>query len=89
MSKRRPTPPTLRSALTPAQTWYLDALRRWIAHFGTPPTLLELATWLERTTSPVYSALVALEGKGYVARAGGDERLDKRDRRFVPVDGAG
>lgn len=65
------------------ESWYLACLREFIRKRGRPPWLHELAVWLDKSRTAVFSALVSLEGKGYVRRAG--PTRSKADRRFVPV----
>jgi len=77
------SPPPVRPTLPPMEEWYLASLRIFVERRGRPPWLHELAAWLDKSRTAVFSALVSLEGKGYVRRAGASR--SKADRRFVPV----
>lgn len=66
------------------ERWYLDALRKFMTKRGRAPTLKELAEWLDKAISTVHSALLSLEAKGYVGRAG--KTNSQTDRRFVALE---
>lgn len=64
---------------TKMEAWYLAALVKWAKIKKRPPWVHELAGWLGKSNTAVYSALVSLEHKGYVRRVGkGDTRADRR-----------
>lgn len=54
--------------LRPLEAWYLECFARMADHLGRPPTCQELATKIDRTSTPVYRMLAKLEGLGYLAR---------------------
>lgn len=64
------------------EAWYLAALKQWIERTGEPPVLHDLAGWLGKSNTAVYSALISLEHKGWVTRFGDDPSI-KANRRFV------
>jgi len=68
------------------EQWYLDALRKFQLKRGRPPLLRELARWLKKGDTTVYSALLSLEAKGYVGRFG--KTNSRADRRFVALEDA-
>ena len=70
-----PAPPTPSTQLDRLERWYLDCLVALTGHLGRPPSCLELANWIDRTTTPVHRMLSRLESLGYLGR-------DSR-RRFV------
>lgn len=49
-----------------------------------PPWVHELAAWLNKGNTAVYTALRSLEHKGWVRRTGNNPRV-KADRRFEAV----
>jgi DNA-binding IclR family transcriptional regulator len=59
------------------EVWYQRCLQRWTAANKRTPTLDEIAAYCGKSRSAAYSALVALEHKGQLAR--------DQDRRFVVV----
>jgi len=65
-----PDPP--RDQPTKKEAWYLDCLDKWSRHHKRAPTLVELAAFCCKSTTSVYSALVALGHKGHVVQ--GDDR---------------
>lgn len=69
------------------EAYYLDCLRRWTHRMKRAPWVHELAAWVRKSHTAVYSALISLEHKGYVRRVGTDP-AKKSDRRFeaVPMD---
>lgn len=71
-----PPPPPPPDALSPLDRWYLDCLTIHCRHLKRAPSVLEFATWIKRTTTPVHRKLTQLEAAGYVTR---DDR-----RRFLP-----
>lgn len=54
--------------LEPLEAWYLECLERVTAHLGRPPSTIELAAKIDRTTTPTYRMLVRLEALGYAVR---------------------
>lgn len=66
------------------EAWYLAALRQWGERMGEAPWIHELAAWLQKSNTAVYSALISLEHKGWVRRVG-DDPSKKADRRFEAV----
>lgn len=64
------------------QLWYLECLRTWTKQKGRAPTIQELAGWLRKSETAVYSALCQLEHKGWTTRVGGK---GLQARRFVAV----
>jgi hypothetical protein len=76
-------PPDPARQPTRMEWWYLTCLRTWCKRKKHAPAVHELAGWLGKSSTAVYSALVALEHKGYVGRAG--KTNARYDRRFVPV----
>lgn len=62
------------------ELWYLECLRRWVAHHGRSPVIRELSAMCKKSKTAVQSALVALEWKKCVTRVGGD---GDDARRFV------
>jgi len=66
------------------EAWYLAALKQWTERMGTAPWIHELAGWLGKSKTAVYSAMVSLECKGWVRRVGTDPGK-KADRRFEPA----
>jgi predicted transcriptional regulator len=63
------------------EAWYLAALKLWTERTGDAPRIHELAGWLNKSPTAVYSALIALEHKGHVTRVGVDQSI-KSNRRF-------
>jgi predicted transcriptional regulator len=63
--------------------WYFRALCIWMSspRRNGPPTIMEFAVWLDKSRTAAYSALCALEHKGWVTR------VSDTDRRFIPVPG--
>lgn len=78
-----PNPPDLRETPHPMEAWYLECLRVVIAREGGPVTLARFADLVGKSINACYSALRALEGKGYVGRAGSGK--GKLDRRFTVI----
>ena len=81
-----PRPPQIiRSTrpITDLETWYLSCLRLLYKHLGRAPSIVELATYCEKTINPTWVAMRSLESKGAVTRAGTGSTQE--DRRFVPV----
>lgn len=82
-TKQLPKPPPLKaipaSTRPPTQieNWYLTCLRTLTAHYGRPPSIVELAKYCKRAINPTWEAMRSLEAKGNVKR---NER-----RRFVEV----
>lgn len=66
------------------EAWYLAALKLYIKRRKEVPWVHELAAWLRKSKTAVYSALQSLEHKGWVTRLGTGTAKD--DRKFVPVD---
>ena len=65
------------------EAWYLDSLIQWTDRMKRPPVVRELAQWLRKSRTAVYSALISLEHKGWVEREGSSGPV--RHRRFRPV----
>lgn len=79
-ASKLPRPPdapivTNRRALTPTEEWYRDCLRIWSDHHGRAPTIIELASYVDRSHTPVWQAMRALVAKGYV-RQNGERRYE-------------
>lgn len=79
-------PAVQRSQPTYMEAYYLRCLQKWQVKMKRPPWIRELSAWLEKSPTAVYAALVALEAKGWVRRAGAT--MSKADRRFVVADQA-
>ena len=76
-------PPVPGHLPTKMEQWYLTALIKWIAVKKRSPYVNELAGWLGKSNTAVYSALRSLEHKGYVERVGSSGA--RPDRRFQAV----
>jgi len=81
-----------RKKLTARQRATLDALRRYIARHGWPPTVRELGNMLGiASTNGTSSHLAALESKGFISRARLKARcitiLDDKHGQPLPNDG--
>lgn len=70
---------------TKKEAEYLYYLKVWTQRMGRPPWVHELAGWLGKSQTAIYSAMISLEHKGWVGRSGGDP-TKRADRRFVAVD---
>jgi len=60
-----PAPPPL-PALTAMEEWYLTCLGTLSKHLQRAPTIHELASYCQKTKSPVFDAMQALKHKKYV-----------------------
>jgi hypothetical protein len=69
---------------TATELHYLQCLQAWTKRRGRAPWVHELAAWVGKSSTAVYSALISLEHKGYVRRVGADPGK-KADRRFQAV----
>ena len=78
-----PDPPDSREKPHPMEQWYLDCLRVVQRRAGGPVTLKHFAEAVGKSLNACYSALRALEDKGYVGRAGAGNT--KADRRFTVI----
>lgn len=67
--RKAPAPLTgMQTALTPMETWYLDAVIALRRFHGRAASLAEIATWLVRSRNAVYAALCRMERKGRLVR---------------------
>jgi len=84
-SARPGKPPTIhRHPPTRAEAVYLYYLKVWTQRTKRAPWIRELAAWLNKSNTAVYTALRSLEAKGWVRRVGGDSAI-KAHRRFEAV----
>lgn len=58
----------MRPALPQMEAYYLDCVRTYEQRMGKPPTIAELAAWVGKSNTAVYSALRSLMYKGYLAQ---------------------
>lgn len=65
------------------ESYYLECLIRWTGVMHRAPFVHELAGWLGKSKTAVYSALISLEHKGLVERVGKTDKAE--DRRFRAV----
>lgn len=81
MSDKPPAPP--RQPLTPKEAWYRECLIQWTKAKKKPPTMDQLAAWLGKSPTAIYSALISCEHKGHVGRYGKTRK--QLDRRMVAI----
>jgi len=74
-----------REPIGQAEAWYLRCLNQWIADRGSPPTMREMARWLNRSHNAVHDAMKRLLDKGWVKVVNPNRRYN--GNRFVPTDG--
>lgn len=67
------------------EAWYLACLKAWTHRMNRAPVLHELAHWVKKSTTAVYSAMISLEHKGWVKRVG-SRPGNRADRRFEAVE---
>lgn len=59
------------------EAYYLQCVRTYEARLGRPPTIAELAVWVGKSNTAVYSALRSLALKGYLAQDENDHYTSK------------